>query len=400
MKALFFIWIIFFGLNISASKAQEFGINFMDLSWEETARKASKENKYIFLDAFATWCRPCLMMEKDIFPNEVVGTFFNNSFVNTRFDMEIGEGKKLSTVYEVEAYPTLLFFTSKGELLAKVVGYKDEQQLLQIGKYVLENGPKLERYNLEFSRGKRDLPFLKDYISLKQELGIGYKELSSIYLAEVLKNQLLDDFSISLIGDHVNNVHDFNDEVFQFFLKEREKFEEEFGIKPVHDIIYKICLISFKVNVEKISADTLKIIEQKLISNNIPRAENIFRKLTLDYFIFIKDYDSFVSEAANFMKLDGFDANELNNYAWDIYENSKNIDHLKIAKEMVMRSLEKQDVSSSNDTYAQILYVLGEKERAIKFMNRAVLLAESDPNDGNLENYKEVYYKMINNQNL
>ena len=142
------------------------------------------------------------------------------------------------------------------------------------------------------------------------------------------------------------------------------------------------------------------MIEQKLKNNNIPRAESILRELNLNYYHFIKDYDSFVSEASNLMKLDDIDAIQLNNYAWYIYENSKNVDHLKFAKEMAERALQVEDFSFTNDTYAQILYVLGEKERAIKFMNRAVLLAASDPDDVNLENYKEVYYKMINNQDL
>jgi thiol:disulfide interchange protein len=38
------------------------GIQFVhNLSWQEILQKARAENKYVFVDCYATWCGPCKM---------------------------------------------------------------------------------------------------------------------------------------------------------------------------------------------------------------------------------------------------------------------------------------------------------------------------------------------------
>ena len=42
------------------------GIKFENGTWAEILAKAKKENKYVFLDAFTTWCGPCKWMDKEV----------------------------------------------------------------------------------------------------------------------------------------------------------------------------------------------------------------------------------------------------------------------------------------------------------------------------------------------
>src|SRR5947209_10417068 len=65
------------------------GINFeRNLSWQQIVQKAKAENKYIFVDCFATWCRPCLEMDRKIFPLQNIGNFFNENFISVRLQMD------------------------------------------------------------------------------------------------------------------------------------------------------------------------------------------------------------------------------------------------------------------------------------------------------------------------
>jgi uncharacterized protein YyaL (SSP411 family) len=58
--------------------------------------KAKKENKLIFVDAYASWCGPCKLMVKNIFPLKTVGDYYNSHFINAKIDMEKGEGIELA----------------------------------------------------------------------------------------------------------------------------------------------------------------------------------------------------------------------------------------------------------------------------------------------------------------
>jgi thiol:disulfide interchange protein len=58
------------------------GIKFVDLSFEEALVQSKKQKKMIFIDAYASWCGPCKMLDRNTFPDRSVGTYFNDKFIN------------------------------------------------------------------------------------------------------------------------------------------------------------------------------------------------------------------------------------------------------------------------------------------------------------------------------
>ncbi len=124
------------GNHSIAPKNDAEGIQFTETSWKEVLKKAKAEKKVIFLDAYASWCGPCKMLQKNVFTKKAVGDFYNSKFINVKMDMEKGEGPALSQVYPLEAYPTLLFIDGNGKVLKKVLGYQSPEDLIAIGKSV------------------------------------------------------------------------------------------------------------------------------------------------------------------------------------------------------------------------------------------------------------------------
>lgn len=113
------------------------GINFETGTWQEVQDKAAAEGKPIFVDAFAVWCGPCKWMDANVFTDAQVAQFFNENFVNYRFDMEKGEGKVFAREHNVMNYPTFLFFDSEGKLKHRAIGSKQSQQFIELGKEAL-----------------------------------------------------------------------------------------------------------------------------------------------------------------------------------------------------------------------------------------------------------------------
>lgn len=109
---------------------EEAGIHFESLSFDEAIQKAKKENKLIFLDAYAVWCGPCKMMDRTTFKSEEVGKVFNKNFINIKIDMEKGEGPNIAKKYQVRAYPTMMLINAEGKVEKRILGAVGDTQLL------------------------------------------------------------------------------------------------------------------------------------------------------------------------------------------------------------------------------------------------------------------------------
>lgn len=108
------------------------GIAFADLSLEDAKALAKKKKKIIFIDAYAAWCGPCKLLDKNTFSDASVGTYFNDKFINLKIDCEKHpDGKTVASTYSVSAYPTLIWIDADGNLVKKEVGYKTPEQLLR-----------------------------------------------------------------------------------------------------------------------------------------------------------------------------------------------------------------------------------------------------------------------------
>lgn len=113
------------------------GIQFIEDNWNKALEEAKKENKLIFLDAYASWCGPCKLLKRKTFPDKTAGDFFNKNFINVAVDMEKGDGPALGAKYRVTAYPTLIITDTNGNIVTYTQGYISPKQLIEFGKHGL-----------------------------------------------------------------------------------------------------------------------------------------------------------------------------------------------------------------------------------------------------------------------
>lgn len=140
---LFFVNIVvllFFTLSFAGAtqaknpQADEQGIQFRNLSWEEALQQAQAENKLIFVDFYASWCGRCKRLKENTFPDPQVGMLFNETFINLAFDIETADGKALAEEYNVRRHPTLLFVNGQGEVVEQATGFHSTRKLIELGQ--------------------------------------------------------------------------------------------------------------------------------------------------------------------------------------------------------------------------------------------------------------------------
>lgn len=147
------------------------GIVFEEGTWDEILAKSKETDKPIFLDIYTSWCAPCKMMEKDIFPQPAVGSYFNTRYINYHLDGEKGEGPAIVKKYNIEAYPTFLFLDGDGNVIYRFMGGRDVGGLLEeaekVDFYAKYGG--WEKVEELFNSGNQSPQFMNDYYQQVEE---------------------------------------------------------------------------------------------------------------------------------------------------------------------------------------------------------------------------------------
>jgi len=112
-------------------------IVFIENQFDEALKQGKLQNKYIFVDAYATWCGPCKMLKAITFSNSKAAEFYNSNFINVSIDMEKGQGPALAAQWQLQAYPTLIIFSPQGKPVLGTVGFLKADDLIKFGKQAL-----------------------------------------------------------------------------------------------------------------------------------------------------------------------------------------------------------------------------------------------------------------------
>ena len=110
---------VFFLMNSFLSFSQD--VQFTQQSWPGVLDLSQDQSKVIFADIYTDWCAPCKMMDRDVFGDRGVATYFNNHFINYKVNAE-KEGASFAAQYKVGSYPTLMFLDPQGNILYTQVG--------------------------------------------------------------------------------------------------------------------------------------------------------------------------------------------------------------------------------------------------------------------------------------
>ena len=131
------------------------GINFTKITsleeWNAAFEKAKSENKLVFADAYTNWCGYCHKLDKEVYTDEKIINYFNDAFINLKFDAESAFGTQLAKHYGVEGYPTLLFLSQSKKVLELIGGFVPASTLMAYGKQTRERYERLPELEAKYA---------------------------------------------------------------------------------------------------------------------------------------------------------------------------------------------------------------------------------------------------------
>lgn len=230
IKKIVLLWMI--SLLPGWISAQE-GVTFENLTFEEALQKAKESGRWIFLDAYTSWCGPCKMMAEKVFTQPEAGDFFNSRFVNVKYDMEKGEGPALAKKFRIGAYPTFVLIKPDGTVHDKLVGGSDVAGIISRVESSMNSKETVGTLGARYEQGERDKAFLLDYLQALLNVSDTRQARD---IATLLSEQLTDaekmEAACWVLFDN-NDLAPFGSENYQFLLTNRKQFYQQVGREKV-----------------------------------------------------------------------------------------------------------------------------------------------------------------------
>lgn len=361
-------------------------IRFLDVPFKELIAKAKKENKIVFIDAYASWCGPCKMMEKNIFTKKSVGDFYNKNFVNARIDMEKGEGREIAARFGVRSYPTYLFLNGDGELISQNYGYMKESMFLAMAQDI--NSPDNKKGSLKerFEKGEKSTDFLINIMKLNSTSDFEFaKKASERYFENKNKTEPLSKDDIGYLLYFLKSTEDPNYKVFTSKKAEIIQFlpEETYNEFNNQIVLSKIITESINEKNKKINDSYFLKTAEPLVGKEAALAK--LNQTKLSFYEQNANFSEYEKAALDYYKnSDAFEPNELLKAAWIFSDNVKNQTSLKKAAEWAEKSVMRGETSENTYILAKIYFLLGNTDTAKNFAEMSKNIAVKSGKDATL----------------
>jgi len=265
MRNLIGLLLILFAINTAAQNINEKGIKWTSgLSWDQIKQKAKKENKYIFLDIYATWCGPCKEMDKKVYVNDSVGNYFNDKFISVKVQMDktakddeqvrgwYNDATAIGKQYHITAFPSFVFLNPQGAVVDIQTGYQNVKQFVNLAQTATEPGKlykdPYKRYDslvTEYRRGNLNYNELPSMINKASILDTALRtELMKVHKAYVVSLPANERYTERNIQFWSSLNLGFQTSIFRFFLKDPEKIDQVMGYNGyAADVVDKMIYI-------------------------------------------------------------------------------------------------------------------------------------------------------------
>ena len=156
------------------------GSTFQSLPFSEASLLAAKEGKVVLVDFFTTWCEPCKRLDRVTWTDPDVIRWLEDNTIALKIDAE--KEVELAARYKVDAYPTILLARPDGEVIDKIIGFHEPEQLLTAVEAALGGRDSLVRAREEAEGGGSQDPMARMDLARQLSARGQYEEALEHYL--------------------------------------------------------------------------------------------------------------------------------------------------------------------------------------------------------------------------
>ncbi|PWS32646.1 thioredoxin family protein [Pedobacter paludis] len=432
------------------------GVNFSkSKTWEAVLNQAKAENKFIFIDGYATWCVPCKMMDRDTYGDANIGRLMNEKFISVKIQTDkvdhdddfvknwYDEAQMLKIKYQMLSLPALIFISPDGELVYRSFGYQNKSQFENTVKFATSTDASVFRTQINDFRNAK-----LSYKELPRLVG----KMRELLIEDSLANVMVRDYFDNYVGKLTSVKEILTKENAKFasanpgLVKSKDKFFVELKKLPFSKgdevINWPGGSQSLLENMVKKEELYLKLYKNRQIVNSKPDWKKIeetirekypqidAKKVIEQFGVYgsVFDREGFFYTTKDWKSLNHYFKNDVesalnredwlgvNNVCWFYYfcpvdDRYSSQIALKWMNLMLEKAKNDTKVSADQlsgwmDTKASLLYKLGNRKKAIEIEQSAIAILRKDnlkngrKNDAGCENFFKIIEQMKKGEKL
>ncbi len=82
---------------------------------------------------YTNWCTYCKQMDQSTFSTKEAGDYYNEHFINIRYDALKTDGIQIRKSYALLGFPTFLYLDPNGSVLLKTAGFQEKEIFIRNG---------------------------------------------------------------------------------------------------------------------------------------------------------------------------------------------------------------------------------------------------------------------------
>jgi thioredoxin-related protein len=427
MKKVAYICVLGSICFLKGNAQSEVGVHFEDqVSWDRAMAKAKAEHKYVFVDCFATWCVPCRKMDQEVYVKADVGEFMNKNFVSVRLQMDstsndaaatkdnYAVAHKIMKKFNINAFPSFIFLDPDGNIVHRDVGFLKAADFINVANSALDTNVQYYTLLADFKQGRLAYDKMPGLARALDKIGekVDAAEVAGSYIENYLikmdKRALFQQENIRFITSHI---HSTNGKAFEWLYRNAGEVDSAMEYGRFSEEVVENTIAKCEVNPITKKWDSLG--RKDVGKSDWNELQKDIRKRYTDAYaarIILGAQLRWSRAKKDWDKLVYYEVRKINNYGLDTAGTNVVITNNNIFNVIFMHSHSKRIIKRAigwmriicnahpededyQDTYANLVYKLGEKRKAIILEQRAYSFSK----EGNKE-IKLTLEKMKNGQ--
>lgn len=361
-----------FVLSICLAMPLTAGATFTSFStWRDAQAEASKQNKFLFVDAMTDWCGWCKVMDKQTFSDSAVAAVLNKEFVCTKVEMETDWGIDLAMKYRVTSFPQFLVFSPNGTLVYRIVGYNPPAEFLE--QLARAQAPSTQQHSPGIS-ADINLPwpsFLRESFAKGKARVMPTTEVVAAWLDKQERPTAEVPFTVLV---KFNLTSKWN----QWVIDNQAELERLYGMEATEKV-FSIAMERGTQAIKQHNSEHLKAAIATLPRNH-PNYQGASTYLITEEYLAKNGWKGALAYLKSKQEAGDLSANMANEYCWRAYEETMDHDACLLAAE-IMEKADKGTDYALWDTYAAVLFKTGKRDRAADAARTAITYGKASGTD-------------------